>query len=583
MAPLTQRRVALLLVAACFLVGRGSSVSLQQRSRLEASEKRRGNATSSFLGITEASRDPEGLDMTDDAASTVSALQQASYSSSTSGSLERVAQSARAAVSSAGNPWQQGIFKAFMDKFNIPVSHGSGVYVDLGKSSGGYRQVSGRCPVFGKYIKLLKNNATTMTFLEEYPASGSSTRPLPGGFNLSYVGSSGRKVSPIKDSFIHSVLGDAGPQTPVGRCARYAYLTHARTPGSTTSIDYRMPFVYDSSTGNCYVLHVSMQQLKGDRYCSTYGQPAGLQWYCFHPAKSYMESSNLVYGSAYMGEESVDPDGWKTKCPTHAVRGALFGHWTYGACLAVDAGRSDVGVQSVAVRSKQECWEQVFAKSASDEAVASNPANWDSIWPTFDSTSVPSRAPTASHTTPSAHLRRKTFRRWSTPELEEAEEAAVVEEVKAVAEEAVAVVVKAVVVKAVVVKAVVVKAVVVKAVVVKVEEVKAVEEEEQEEQEEQEDQAEDLEEAGVPAGALLEEELTAVSARRKRPAEESSVASSSWPELLEGSSSAAAPSAPPEHSVDQAEGGAVGRTPTEANVQPEESFWKGDKGTAAGT
>ncbi|KAL8270702.1 hypothetical protein Esti_005358 [Eimeria stiedai] len=628
MALLKQRRVSLLLGAACLLVERGSSVSLQQRSSLEASETRRGNATPFFLGISEADHEAEGWAQTADAANTASALQQASFSLSSQNSASGDG------VSSSGNPWGRGIYGAFMAKFNIPVSHGSGVFVDLGKESGGYRQVSGRCPVFGKYIKLLKSNATTMTFLQDYPASGSNTRPLPGGFNLSYVSSSGRKVSPIKDSFISSVLEYAGPQTPIGRCARYAYLTHARKAGSTASVDYKMPFVYDSSTGDCYVLHVSMQQLKGSRYCSTNGDPAGLVWPCFHPAKSSTESAHLVYGSAYMGESVVDPDGWKTKCPTHAVRGALFGHWKYGACLPVDARSTDVGAQSVAVNSKQECWEQVFSKSASDETVASNPGNWDSvvmvqIMRTFilmpleregsvvfflKSQPASLGAPTTSRTPPSGHLMRKSFHlKSSNPELEEAEEAAVVEEVKAAE--------AAAVVKAAMVKAAVVKAVVVKAALVQV-----VEEEDQQE-------------AKAPAGAPVVEVTVAVATRESLAKHSfldirgstrisfstlilkplaatcpgiflvliaSVVFHLLLPFLLRvalpddvwtiaggvvgglillaaigggvayfRSGSAGAPAATPEHAVDGA-GGAAGRSPNELNVQPEESFWKGE-------
>ena len=84
---------------------------------------------------------------------------------------------------------------------------GSGVYVDLGKTGSGYRQVGGFCPVFGKYIQLQKSGATTQTFLQNFPVGGSSARPLPGGFNLAYVSNKGRSFSPVTDAFLVDAFG----------------------------------------------------------------------------------------------------------------------------------------------------------------------------------------------------------------------------------------------------------------------------------------------------------------------------------------------------------------------------------------
>ncbi|XP_026193026.1 apical membrane antigen 1-like protein [Cyclospora cayetanensis] len=289
---------------------------------------------------------------------------------------------------SGANPWLSGELKVFIDRFNVPVVHRSGVFVDLGMSNMGYRQVSGDCPVYGKYIKLSKTGSSTLSFLENYPAGGSSTRPLPGGFNLSYSTSSGKAVSPVTDSFLKSVFGSEGPQTPIGRCAKYANLTEPMKPGTNTPLNYRLPFVYNITTQNCYVLHVSMQKLTGSRYCSTNGSPSGLVWPCFSPERSASTSASLVYGSGYMGRDANNPDGWTTKCPYMSVKDALFGAWGNGKCEEI--GASTPGVIAVSVSTKQHCWEQVFMHSATDETTADNPANWNSVWPTFDSSATAS-------------------------------------------------------------------------------------------------------------------------------------------------------------------------------------------------
>lgn len=90
----------------------------------------------------------------------------------------------------------------------VLVSVGSGIYVDLGGRTEGYREVSGKCPVFGKVIHLHQPVAYRNTFLDDVPSPPQAYRkPLPGGFNSPHVTGTGRKFSPVSDAEIRSRLG----------------------------------------------------------------------------------------------------------------------------------------------------------------------------------------------------------------------------------------------------------------------------------------------------------------------------------------------------------------------------------------
>lgn len=107
-----------------------------------------------------------------------------------------------------GNPWASGSLKQFMDRFNIPSNHGSGVQVDLGGRVGQWRVPSGKCPVYGKYIQLYQPSGRgyNNNFLDDFP-EGSDAHPLTGGFNLGVVGSNGTKFSPIDDATLQRIMG----------------------------------------------------------------------------------------------------------------------------------------------------------------------------------------------------------------------------------------------------------------------------------------------------------------------------------------------------------------------------------------
>nr|3ZLD_A Chain A, APICAL MEMBRANE ANTIGEN 1 [Toxoplasma gondii]3ZLE_A Chain A, APICAL MEMBRANE ANTIGEN 1 [Toxoplasma gondii]3ZLE_B Chain B, APICAL MEMBRANE ANTIGEN 1 [Toxoplasma gondii]3ZLE_C Chain C, APICAL MEMBRANE ANTIGEN 1 [Toxoplasma gondii]3ZLE_D Chain D, APICAL MEMBRANE ANTIGEN 1 [Toxoplasma gondii]3ZLE_E Chain E, APICAL MEMBRANE ANTIGEN 1 [Toxoplasma gondii]3ZLE_F Chain F, APICAL MEMBRANE ANTIGEN 1 [Toxoplasma gondii]3ZLE_G Chain G, APICAL MEMBRANE ANTIGEN 1 [Toxoplasma gondii]3ZLE_H Chai len=287
------------------------------------------------------------------------------------------------------NPWATTTaFADFMKRFNIPQVHGSGIFVDLGRDTEGYREVGGKCPVFGKAIQMHQPAEYSNNFLDDAPTSNdASKKPLPGGFNNPQVYTSGQKFSPIDDSLLQERLGTAGPKTAIGRCALYAYSTIAVNPSTNYTSTYKYPFVYDAVSRKCYVLSVSAQLLKGEKYCSVNGTPSGLTWACFEPVKEKSSARALVYGSAFVAEGN--PDAWQSACPNDAVKDALFGKWEDGQCVPFDTKTS---VQSDQATNKEECWKRVFANPlvASDAPTTYPEAaqkNWNDFWPVHEQSS----------------------------------------------------------------------------------------------------------------------------------------------------------------------------------------------------
>ncbi|OEH79255.1 apical membrane antigen-1 AMA1 [Cyclospora cayetanensis] len=258
-------------------------------------------------------------------------------------------------TNSTGNPFLDPPYADFFARFNIPQSHGSGIYVDLsndkdvdGKT---YREAAGLCPVFGKNIILYQplKAGYANDFLANIPTAQESQavgNPLPGGFNNNYKLTNGTSYSPMSDAQLNSYIT---AKTALGKCAEMSYLT--TVPNSS---GYRYPFVYDTKNGVCYFLFITMQRLMGERYCSTRNEPPGLTWYCFEPKKSANVRPELVYGSSYVGK---DPDAWQEKCPNKAVSGSVFGVWSNGVCVE-HRHRSASKVERVA--SKEECWALAF-------------------------------------------------------------------------------------------------------------------------------------------------------------------------------------------------------------------------------
>ncbi|PFH33671.1 apical membrane antigen 1 protein [Besnoitia besnoiti] len=279
-------------------------------------------------------------------------------------------------------------FSEFIRRFNIPAVHGSGIYVDLGRDTEGYREVAGRCPVFGKFIQLHQPSGYSNNFLDDAPtARASSMRPLPGGFNSPQVYTSGQKFSPVEDALLKKKLGASAPRTAVGRCALYAYSTAAVNPKTGATSNYKYPFVYDAASAKCYVLAITAQFLKGQKYCSVNGSPSGLTWACFEPRKESSSAGQFVYGSAFVAEGN--PDEWQSSCPNDAVKDALFGKWTGGQCIPFGATNS---IEAEPASKKEECWSRVFlnTKVASDAPTtypetAQN--SWNDFWPVHQQSS----------------------------------------------------------------------------------------------------------------------------------------------------------------------------------------------------
>ncbi|CDJ47742.1 apical membrane antigen 1, putative [Eimeria brunetti] len=269
----------------------------------------------------------------------------------------------------ASNPFLEPPLDAYMERFNIPLVHGSGIYVDLGsdKEVDGrqYREPGGRCPVFGKTIKLHqpKNNPSYKNdYLQNVPTKAESDaagHPLPGGLNNNFVLTDKTPFSPMSVEKLSSYK-ELKAKTGLGKCAEMSYKTTASRNSS-----YRYPFAFDTRRQLCYFLLIPVQRLMGERYCSVDGKPAGMTWYCMEPSKSAEERTEMVYGSAYVGER---PDEWEEKCPNKATKNAVFGVWKQGKCVE---HKFLEGSKVEKVKRKEECWELAFLNPevASDHPV----------------------------------------------------------------------------------------------------------------------------------------------------------------------------------------------------------------------
>ncbi|PFH33173.1 apical membrane antigen AMA1 [Besnoitia besnoiti] len=290
-------------------------------------------------------------------------------------------------ITRSNNPFEEPKLKAFLQRFNITLQHGSGVDVDLGqeKEVDGkmYREASGLCPVWGKYIQLYQPDKAPYQndFLQDVPTEEEYKRagnPLPGGFNMNYVTPTGQRISPFPMELLEK-NSNIKATTELGKCAEFAYKTTAMSK-TNAKTDYRYPFVYDSAKRLCYILVISLQRLEGEKYCSTKGSPAGLTWYCLKPNKSTEKFHHLIYGSAYVGK---DPEHFVKNCPNQALRGNRFGVWLNGRCRDYTE-LDDSWIEGVG--SKAECWVKTFTndKVASDQPRTyplTSQRGWNDWWP----------------------------------------------------------------------------------------------------------------------------------------------------------------------------------------------------------
>nr|AHW45797.1 apical membrane antigen 1 [Babesia orientalis] len=267
------------------------------------------------------------------------------------------------------SPWLK-----YMNKFDIPRNHGSGIFVDLGGYESverkNYRMPVGKCPVVGKVIDL-GNGAD---FLDSISSEDPKYRGLafPETAVDSEISSSQRtrgrsspnaaKLSPVSAYDLRR-WGYTG--NDVSNCSEYA---SNLIPATDRATKYRYPFVYDSKDELCYILYSAIQYNQGPRYCDNdASQDDGTSsMLCMRPYKS-PEDSHLYYGSS-----KVDPD-WEENCPMNPVRDAKFGKWSGGSCVALGP------VFQEYVNSAEDCAALLFDNSASDLEIDVKKENYSEI------------------------------------------------------------------------------------------------------------------------------------------------------------------------------------------------------------
>nr|ACM44017.1 apical membrane antigen 1 [Babesia bovis] len=277
-------------------------------------------------------------------------------SDDTSESSDRYSGRSGGSKNSGQSPWIK-----YMQKFDIPRNHGSGIYVDLGGyesvGSKSYRMPVGKCPVVGKIIDL-GNGADFLdpissedpsyrglAFPETAVDSNIPTQPKTRGSSSVTAA----KLSPVSAKDLRR-WGYEG--NDVANCSEYA---SNLIPASDKTTKYRYPFVFDSDNQMCYILYSAIQYNQGSRYCDNDGssEEGTSSLLCMKPYKS-AEDAHLYYGSA-----KVDPD-WEENCPMHPVRDAIFGKWSGGSCVAIAPAFQEYA------NSTEDCAAILFDNSATD-------------------------------------------------------------------------------------------------------------------------------------------------------------------------------------------------------------------------
>lgn len=260
------------------------------------------------------------------------------------------------------NPWE-----SYMEKFDIPTVHGSGIYVDLGKNGTfkgkKYRMTGGKCPVFGKIIEFANgvdylspaNDPDSPAFGFPYTALSGTTidiKNIPktsrGRISISKNAVETDLISPVTAKILKAYKYDGDD---IFNCASYA---SELMMSSDKKSDYKYPFAYDMKSKTCHILYSSMQLIQGPKYCDNDGRAnAGTSSLpCIKPIKD--TTQEMVYGSSFIHRE------WKSKCPNAAVADAVFGTWNGTACVPIQNKRI------FKVSTSEECGQIVFKYSASD-------------------------------------------------------------------------------------------------------------------------------------------------------------------------------------------------------------------------
>ncbi|ORM39595.1 Merozoite receptor PK66 [Babesia sp. Xinjiang] len=272
---------------------------------------------------------------------------------------------------SSQTPWTK-----YMQRFDIPRVHGSGIFVDLGGSETvnrkSYRMPIGKCPVMGKVIELANGadyldpissedpSYRGLAFPETAVENPATTTTAPRGRSRSQPSSV--QLSPVAASDLRR-WGYTG--NDVANCAEYASNI---VPNSDKLTKYRYPFVFDGNEEMCYILFSAMQYNQGSRYCDNDGSAdeGSSSLLCMRPYKS-TEDANLYYGSARLDHD------WEENCPMHPVRDALFGKWVSGSCVALTPAFQEY------VNTFEECSALLFENSSTDIDINVNRENYNEL------------------------------------------------------------------------------------------------------------------------------------------------------------------------------------------------------------
>nr|AKQ33099.1 apical membrane antigen [Plasmodium inui] len=242
------------------------------------------------------------------------------------------------------NPW-----KAFMKKYDVEKTHGSGVRVDLGEDAevgnSNYRIPAGKCPAFGKGI-VIENSQ--VSFLQ--PVATGNQNLKEGG--LAFPNTT-HNISPMTIENLRQTYKEHPDLMKLDDIALCR--THAASfvMSNDQNSSYRHPAVYDEHSKTCHMLYVSAQENVGPRYCSPDAENKDAL-FCFTPDKTEV-FKHLVYLS-----KNVYND-WKAKCPRENLGNAKFGLWVDGTCEEIPY------VKEVEAQNLRECNRIVFGASASDQ------------------------------------------------------------------------------------------------------------------------------------------------------------------------------------------------------------------------
>ncbi|KEP60995.1 UNVERIFIED_CONTAM: apical membrane antigen 1 domain-containing protein [Hammondia hammondi] len=296
--------------------------------------------------------------------------------------------SGKTSARGVANPWAD-----ILERYNVPLVHGSGVYVDLGNtktlSNKKYREPGGKCPNYGKYIQTYQPTTNPdiwpNDFLRPVPYANTpqDTKPLGGGFAMPMKQISPVSLKELKEQ-VESLKAGNGVSSyavehakkirdDLGHCIFWARMTSAHDASSSATNSkedyYRYAFAWDPKNEMCHIMYLNMQEMTGaGTHCKRGDSGPNLSWYCFQPQKSI--EKNLVWGSAYARPDHA------SACPEHGLVNVHWGQWNGRTCQKMAVRKR------ISVGSATECALELFKNSPSDnptQYVGDEGRGWDKI------------------------------------------------------------------------------------------------------------------------------------------------------------------------------------------------------------